>query len=613
VNTFGAILGSLAAGFLMIPGIGVQKTLMILAVINFCIGILAMLKEKKEGRGRGPVLIPLLGLLFFFFIAITPPRIVESFYNVRTQPSRLLYAKEGISGSITIHQYADYKVISVDGVNVAGTLYPLRTTQKLQGHLPALLHRHPRDVLQIGFGSGETCRVLTLYPFDRITLAEINPEVIEVSNRFFKKINQGATSDKRFRSIIMDGKNYLKLTDKKYDLILNDSTYPGLAGSSSLYTLDHFKNGAARLKKGGLFSSWLPIDIQPEQFNIVLRTFATAFPYASLWLANNCDNKHALLVGSRDPIRVDLPSFLRRIATPAIRRDLEEVHLAEPLFLLGSFLLDREGMLSVAGRGPVNTDDHPVLEFSDFKKLVTARESWALNLAGILRHRKSFAGLLSDGTGSSVSPVLAKARSLFQANTRFLEGLFFDLTDDMRTGGRYRAALELFPSHPGVRYMFKNLENKIQALRDLADPSGSLMKQGLVYARYGILDRAETAFQKALHLNPDSWETRNNLGNVYYQRREWEKAEREYETVLRMHPQSFESLVNLGNIRFKQGSYDAAITSYIKALKLKPQSAIAHRNLGSAFRAVDKSREAAEQFQRAAQLDQAPGPGHEPN
>jgi hypothetical protein len=88
--------------------------------------------------------------------------------------------------------------------------------------------------------------------------------------RFFEAINRGSYKDPRLRKIIMDGKNFVKLTDEKFDVIMNDSTYPGTTGSSALYTYDHFRQCREHLEPGGVLSCWVPLDLRPDDFAIIV-------------------------------------------------------------------------------------------------------------------------------------------------------------------------------------------------------------------------------------------------------------------------------------------------------------------------------------------------------
>ena len=99
--------------------------------------------------------------------------------------------------------------------------------------------------------------------------------------------------------IIMDGKNFVLLTEETYDIIMTDSIYPGTGGASALYTYDHFRAVSDKLKVGGIASCWLPLDLSPEDLRIALKAFYDAFPNMSVWYCYMTFSQHALLIGKK--------------------------------------------------------------------------------------------------------------------------------------------------------------------------------------------------------------------------------------------------------------------------------------------------------------------------
>ena len=111
----------------------------------------------------------------------------------------ILHAHEGVECITTVHRYPDgNRVISTGSINVAGTDLTLRTTQKLQAHIPMLLHPDPKVVLQVGFGSGETSHILTTYNTDQVDIVEISSGVIETSANYFSDLNHGVVGQPAF-------------------------------------------------------------------------------------------------------------------------------------------------------------------------------------------------------------------------------------------------------------------------------------------------------------------------------------------------------------------------------------------------------------------------------
>ena len=124
---------------------------------------------RPEGWRGGPYATAALGRVVALGFGLNEPGSLCSSIYARQEPGKLLALVEGSGAAVTVHQQGPSdRVISINGVNVAGTNPVLRATQKLQAHLPVCLHRSPRSVLQIGFGSGGTCYSVSLHRGDRV-------------------------------------------------------------------------------------------------------------------------------------------------------------------------------------------------------------------------------------------------------------------------------------------------------------------------------------------------------------------------------------------------------------------------------------------------------------
>ncbi len=253
-NTLSAIVGAVVATAWLIPALGTQRAVMLLAVLQAGLGALAIVRlaggrkgwpqraaAAALGRSRSPAPCAQPGL--------------AAFGHLRPARARQASLRSGGFGS---HHHGaprnpSDRVISINGVNVAGTNPILKATQRLQAHLPACLHPAPRSVLQIGFGSGGTCYSLSLHrEVQSIEVVELNPDVLKVAREWFGDVNHGVLDDPRVRVRIADAKSHVAVTSRTYDLILSDSTHPRFRGNAALYARDYFANCSRRLRPGGI-------------------------------------------------------------------------------------------------------------------------------------------------------------------------------------------------------------------------------------------------------------------------------------------------------------------------------------------------------------------------
>ena len=286
----------------------------------------------------------------------------------RQEPGKLLTLLEGASAAITVHQRTPSdRVISINGVNVAGTNPVLRATQKLQAHLPVCLHRNPRSVLQIGFGSGGTCYSVSLHPeIQSIEVVELNPDVLKIASAWFSDINHGVLNNPRVRARIVDAKSHVAATHEMYDLILSDSTHPRwFRGNAALYAADYFTNCLRRTQAGvsstdtasALWHGW------SRRRHGILKSFHSVFPHVQVWYANSEPHENTIVIASLDPIAIDPGLLAMRLAEATVAGDLAEVGITSIDQVLDFFIMGDRAVAEFSRTGRLNTDDHPRLEF----------------------------------------------------------------------------------------------------------------------------------------------------------------------------------------------------------------------------------------------------------
>jgi spermidine synthase len=366
-NTLGAIIGSIVATVWMIPTFGAQQALVVLSVFQASNGALAILARGgalKSWPERlyttavwAAVLAVACGLNYLLPLATV---------YAKQEPGRLLALVEGVGAAVTVHERTvSDRVISINGVNVAGTNPVLRATQKLQAHLPVCLHPSPRTVMQIGFGSGGTCYSVSLHSeIQSIEVVELNPDVLKVAATWFRDINHGVLDDLRVRVRIADAKSYVAATDQTYDLIMSDSTHPRFRGNAALYARDYFAHCSRRLKPGGLVSTWLPLyGLSVEDVRGILKSMQSVFPHVQVWYWNGEPHENTILIASLQPILIDPKLLAQRLALSPIANDLAEIGIKSTSQLLDCFLLGDRAVADFSRTGKLNTDDHPRLEF----------------------------------------------------------------------------------------------------------------------------------------------------------------------------------------------------------------------------------------------------------
>jgi len=541
-NTTGCVMGSFAAGFLMVPKLGVRDSIFVIVGLQFAAGVfvLAFLSERRRlvvGLPAGVIAAVAVGAAFLTVPDDVFLRTIKTYHH----PSNVLYMKDGVTGTVTVHDIPDGdRVVAVDGVNVAGISFMLRTTQMLQGYAPLFVHRNPKKVLQIGFGSGETCGLGVAFDESaeyEYTICEICPEVFDAC-RYFKDINRGVYENPRLRKVIMDGKNFVKLTDEKFDIIMNDSTYPGTTGSSALYTHDHFMQCRDRLNAGGVLSCWVPLDLRPEDFNIIVRSFQAAMPYCSLWMVNNCVNKHAVIMGTMEPMKIDFGRIKELAARPSISADLAVINIFSAYDFLDSLVVGEDGLRAMGGEGRLNTDDTPLLEFgASIKRDVEG--CWISVLGSIVaNHTRPGRYVVGMGaSGSEAESVTKMFEQYYRGTGHALRGMIGILQGDPQvTREAFTRASQVNPLDRDVEGCIQEIYQEVESFLEAVEktPQNATLRWRLA-KRYMLLAEYEEAVEHYLaFLNLSSGDrgvrarAHNNLGVCYKGMKDFDAAVKAY-------------------------------------------------------------------------------------
>jgi spermidine synthase len=378
-NTIGSILGSLTAGFLLIRILGSQNSLLLMALINLAIGVGFLL--SSTGR-RTVVAAAMIGAILIggTFLLAKKDGVILSAGMFTDSDADVLLFREDVSATVTLRRFPPYGWLSLElnGVNVAGTSPDLMGTQQLQGHIPLLLHPKAKDVLHIGFGSGGTAYAVSKHPVTNITIAEISPEVLEVSGKALTAVNKGVLRDPRVNAVINDGRNYVLAAPEKFDVILSDSIHPRYAGNGSLYTRDYFELCRRKLRPGGVISMWLPFySLTPRNYLMILRAFSDVFPNTTVWYVPNRLNAFTIVIGRMDdrPIPFEL---LQNGISGEVQKELATIDIGNAYDLAGALLMDPQRVKEVTRTIEPHIDDLPAVEYES-GRLIDRDATWLVN------------------------------------------------------------------------------------------------------------------------------------------------------------------------------------------------------------------------------------------
>ncbi|HLY37027.1 MAG TPA: spermidine synthase, partial [Candidatus Binatia bacterium] len=233
---------------------------------------------------------------------------------------------------------------------------------RLQALLPLLVHRdEPRSALVVGLGTGITCGSLLAYPsLERRVCAELLPGVVHAAPRFHG--NFGAPNDPRITLHLADGRHDLLARRDRYDLITAEPPPPTTARTVNLYSRDFYELCRERLAPGGMMAQWWPLLTQnDEDARSLVRSMLDVFPDVTLWTT---ELHEMLLLGSLQPIELDVPRIAARFAQPSVASALGAAGIGSPAALLATWVTDRAGLEAYVAGAPPITDDRPRIEYA---------------------------------------------------------------------------------------------------------------------------------------------------------------------------------------------------------------------------------------------------------
>jgi spermidine synthase len=380
-NTIGAILGSFVGGFIMIPFIGVQLSIILTSATSTFLGVLLLiltsLKTFKKAITAGFITIA-----FVVFVYNTPSwdkmimtlgpyvnplddAIIERI-KTKDQYGELLLYKEGINAIITVRREADGRTISYqsNGKHEARSVDSKPgKAWSLLGHMPMLLSKEANNALLVGLGSGITLGAMEQYPLKEIDVVEIEPAVVEAAG-YFSEANNNALDDPRVKLHIRDGRNFLLTTQNRYDVIVSAVSDPWITGVSNLFTREYFEELSNKLNYDGIVTLWFQnYRISNDDFKIGLNTFASVFPYVSLWF-HYSSTADLIVIGSKSKHFIDMNLLYARFGDKNVRRDLARIEITDPFEILNLLLIGNSDIRSYIKGSNINTDDRPILEFT---------------------------------------------------------------------------------------------------------------------------------------------------------------------------------------------------------------------------------------------------------
>jgi spermidine synthase len=566
VNTAGTVLGSLLPIFVLVPLLGIQKSLLLASLLYGAAG-LALLAQGRTANRR-PALwwaAAYAGVVLCFLIAVPANLCQRVFLATSFNLARhtdILFYREGRTGTavLTSNRVDQCKAVYINGVAEVPLLYADRLCFKMLGDLGPLLQPHPDDVLMICFGGGIAAGATTCLPeVKSLTVVDLESSVVEGAGLLAKE-NNGLLQNPKLHVVIDDGRNYIMTAHRRWPVIITDSTHPKTADSWVLYTQEFYRQVRDHLTDDGVFVQWVPRHgLSIAEYKIILRTFQSVFPHASLWVNEGMEEQgqfvsYSMLVATPKPLNIDVSQLQERLNAGPVRADLEPYGLHTPAGFLDAFLCAEDALKGWVGDGPVNTDDLPLTYYT-----TPWSKSGETSLPGFFVEPMEDIWPRLTNTGSGDLPTLLhrdldlRAKAARLAFSGRLDEAYAVLPEDVRYQ-RMRRIREEAPHY--VDSLLSLYWNNPQGLVFLAElrlsgPDGA--------------QAIKPIYERVLELDPNNVAALIILGGMHSDAGEMTPAEDYLTRAVRLDPNSGPAQYNLALLLDRTGRHREALPHYEKA------------------------------------------------
>ena len=462
INTAGAI----ASAVIMAWGLSwlgldlALRTVTGMAIVGASVAFAAGV-GRQMGRPVAALLITFSIIGWGLAVTLLKTRLPHDYMS---SEGTLLEVVEGQGASLAVVQLEDKVLLGIDRLWQGSNK---KNQQTFAGHLPMLLRGdgNGTEVLVVGMGTGQAAGRFLLWDVQRLDCLDVEAAVFDLARRYF-----GATwlDDPRVRALAEDGRDYIRHSQARYDVIGIEVGQLFRPGIISFYTKDFYQRLRQRLKPSGLVTQFVPVRMlsTPQALDIVA-TFISVFPQSQLWF----NGPEFVLIGRRaDAFALDIPSLEERLGRPEIRRDLHYRHpldadtgwLNESDSVLGSFLAAAEDLSILTRGGRILADDVPRFDYElDPHQDIEVRTVGAL--LEIEKPLRKAASVALDGRR------MALIEQMRKQNLYALANLIVDRGNKALQAGQLKLAertarevLAEVPAHTRALWLLERIEGRVR-------------------------------------------------------------------------------------------------------------------------------------------------------
>lgn len=279
-STLGSIFGSLLAGYVLIPHIGVRATLIGVAIVLMVLGL-------------GPLMV--LGAERTFLKKISALIALSTVATLLINPSsQVLYSHDGVYEKIVIrdgvYEGKPTRFLFQDRSSSGAMFLDSGDLAYSYSKYYALYELFAPDIkraLVIGGGAYTVPKALIQdLPSATVDVAEIEPSLFKLSQKYFDV----PKDNPRLNNYVEDGRRLLRDAPEPYDYIFGDAYHSLYSIPTHLTTKEFFQTTYDKLNDEGIFIMNVIGSLDPRPPSIVLseiRTLKEVFPHVYLFATDS--------------------------------------------------------------------------------------------------------------------------------------------------------------------------------------------------------------------------------------------------------------------------------------------------------------------------------------
>ena len=558
-NTAGAVAGSIAAGFVLLPVFGLQRSATMLMTVAALAVVPLGLAARVPARALATPLV-IAGAALGGWLLLPSDYVTLRALGTPEAGERRLVVDDGLTELIAVTESVKGRTLVTNGHAMSSTWPLAQRYMRALAHIPLLSMERPETMLVIGFGVGNTTQAATLHPsVRRVELADLSRDILRHAP-YFAAGNKGVLTDPKVAVHINDGRQHLQMQPPgSYDLVVLEPPPIAYAGVSALYSTEFYQLARSRLKPDGYISQWLPAYQVPADITLAMvRSFVDVFPQAVLLSGAGSDLLLLGINGSSieiDPTRV--AAALER--APAVRGDLEQVDLGHLYEIVGTFVGSARTLLDATRDIAPVVDDRPIQEYG-VRSMLSIGHGVPTALVNLDQVTEWCRRCVVDG-----APIPA-----IEGLGMYLQLLALAYSSSPAEGAEARRLADTEGrSVAGSRYLGAIVP----------ESAGLHNVLGLARAEQGQIDAAVAEFRQALEQAPDNAQAHWHLGAALASQGQREEAVQHLARSVELEPGNSRAQSDLGLLLALEGRLEEAAGHLQQAVALDPQLEEARRNL----------------------------------